>query len=436
MTETLRDELRTLVAHYGLSIIQQPRRCKAYLMDCCGKQRREILALITAQEEQIVQRILTAPDSIPQALLIAQLTAQLVNSHPLDPAIARWAVETWVYVVTSIPDIRAIRPPKDALDDAPPTEPPPPPAKLTPTPPPAQTPPISQGARPPTVASRNSAATPTVVAPPKPALPTFTVPALDLDFGAVAHWTQAAPQEIRLTNPSTTQTLYGAARSTLPWLAVTPNGFSCLPKQAVVLTVTVTAALTRLSPKSYTVADAIVIENGAQHQHIGVRIDLGSMRMSTNTPTLTSWIQEPEPPSAWPTPSAMQPTPPSQPPPTPATTPADVAAPAPLPALTFQVDFGVVSRQTDPLPSREVRLPNPRTDREMTGTARSTLPWLAVAPGGFVCRPGAEVRLSLQLTKAASHLRPKTYNVPDAVIIETDGTTYQISARLTVAPRE
>jgi hypothetical protein len=229
---------------------------------------------------------------------------------------------------------------------------------------------------------------------------------LVVDFGAVSNWSGALPmREIRLTN-SQPQVMNGTVRSTLPWLAVTPASFSCPPGQEVILTVRLTNQAAGLRPKSYDVADALIIESsGKKHS---VRAQLAVVKVSppkSVSPPITPTKERVKPP---------------------------VAAPPPAPLAGLVVDFGAVSDWSGPLPAREIHLANSQP-QVMNGTVRSTLPWLEVTPTSFSCPPGQEVILTVRLTNQAAGLRPKSYDVADALVIESGDKRTLIRAHLTMA---
>jgi len=216
---------------------------------------------------------------------------------------------------------------------------------------------------------------------------------LTVDFGTVSDWSGPLPtQEIRLSN-SQAQVMEGTVRSTLPWLEVTSESFTCPPGQEVVLTARLTKKATWLRPKSYNVADALVIESGDKKHLVRARLKV-------------AWERPPE--------GRKKEVPPDTPP------------------IELVVDFGTVSDWSGPLPAREIRLANSQA-QVMKGTVRSTLPWLGVAPESFSCPPGQEVVLTARLTKKAAWLQPKNYNVADALVIESGDKKHLVRARLKVA---
>jgi len=94
-----RQKLREIVNRYGQSVVDDPRRCKALLLDYAGRYRREIFVLNTAQEEQVANDLQEMANSVPLPVLVAQLTHRLIDNRALAEDAARWAVESWVYAL-------------------------------------------------------------------------------------------------------------------------------------------------------------------------------------------------------------------------------------------------------------------------------------------------------------------------------------------------
>jgi len=130
-------------------------------------------------------------------------------------------------------------------------------------------------------------------------------------------------------------------------------------------------------------------------------------------------------PAAVPSPPPPSPEP-VQPPPPPTPTPA-AAASTQLSAQPSTVDFGTVVNWRGDLPTHEVKLRN-EGSTAWSGTARSTLPWLEVSPANVTCPAGGEVTLSAGLTSGGVRLKPKVYDVDNAIEIEGGGQTLHIRA--------
>jgi hypothetical protein len=94
-----RQKLREIVDTYGQSVVNDPRRCKALLLDYCGQHRREIFVLNAAQEERVANDLQDIRGGIPLPVSIAQLTRRLVDNRALAEDAARWAVDAWAYAL-------------------------------------------------------------------------------------------------------------------------------------------------------------------------------------------------------------------------------------------------------------------------------------------------------------------------------------------------
>ena len=99
MNEIPREKLREIIKRYGLTLVDDPRRVRALLLDHCGQYRREIFVLAQAQEEAVAEDLLEIPDSVPLTMLLSQLTHRLVENRALSPDAARWSVESWAYAL-------------------------------------------------------------------------------------------------------------------------------------------------------------------------------------------------------------------------------------------------------------------------------------------------------------------------------------------------
>lgn len=133
MNDAPRQKLREILDEYGPDIIANPRRCKALLLDYCGKYRREIFVLVAAQEEKIANDLHEIRNGIPLSVLVAQLTQRLMDNRAMAKDAARWAVESWALALDiNIDDLLQSQPsaPEPAvLSQTEPAEPRPTPTK-------------------------------------------------------------------------------------------------------------------------------------------------------------------------------------------------------------------------------------------------------------------------------------------------------------------
>ncbi len=95
MNDLPRQTLIALIARYGATLCDDPRRCNALLFDACRDCQREINALMTALDEKIHIDLSNALNPHDPALL-AYLMRRLQERRALSEASARWAVESWV----------------------------------------------------------------------------------------------------------------------------------------------------------------------------------------------------------------------------------------------------------------------------------------------------------------------------------------------------
>jgi hypothetical protein len=217
-------------------------------------------------------------------------------------------------------------------------------------------------------------------------------------------------REIRLTN-SQTQVMEGTARSTLPWLEVTPDKFACPPGQDIALTVRLTREATKLKTKTYDVADAVIIESGGKKHLVNARLVIAMGMRTIFVPGQADAASPLQPADEQPQSSEVI-----------------EKALVVKPAL---IDFGAVSDWSGSLAMRDIEVRNGLA-ADWSGTAHSTVPWLEVTPADITCPTGAKVTLQARLTSQGSHLRPRTYSAADAIVIEGSGQRLLVEARLTV----
>ena len=96
MHDQPRKTLCELVATYGHTLCDDPRRCEGLLRDLCGAYKREIHALIAALKEGIGAELLSASQSVfPPEVRLARLAKKLEENLGLAPDVAHWAIESW-----------------------------------------------------------------------------------------------------------------------------------------------------------------------------------------------------------------------------------------------------------------------------------------------------------------------------------------------------
>jgi parallel beta-helix repeat protein len=95
MNDLPRQKLCEIIATYGRSICDDPRRCEGLLRDFCGEYKREVSVLVQALKERVAIDLLTSSDGVPREVLLARLMKRLLDNLALAEDAARWAVESW-----------------------------------------------------------------------------------------------------------------------------------------------------------------------------------------------------------------------------------------------------------------------------------------------------------------------------------------------------
>lgn len=96
-------QLAELVRSQGPDFYQDARRVRALLSDVCPDSRAEIAVLVAAVEEDVPQRIVRSSDSLAIEGTIQRLAGDLSQSRGLSLDAARWAVQSWAWVMGAAP---------------------------------------------------------------------------------------------------------------------------------------------------------------------------------------------------------------------------------------------------------------------------------------------------------------------------------------------
>ena len=105
MNDAPRQILADLIARYGPSLSEDPRRTEGLLRDYGGDYKREIFVLVSAAEERVPADLLPLQGSVPHRMLLAQLTRRLQEDLALAEDAARWAVESWALALGVIQQV-------------------------------------------------------------------------------------------------------------------------------------------------------------------------------------------------------------------------------------------------------------------------------------------------------------------------------------------
>jgi len=95
MNDVARQKLGQLIAAYGPSLCDDPRRCEALLRDYCPGYKREIHVLVNALRERVAADLLRSQNGTPYEVQLARLTRRLRDNFGLVDEAAAWAVESW-----------------------------------------------------------------------------------------------------------------------------------------------------------------------------------------------------------------------------------------------------------------------------------------------------------------------------------------------------
>lgn len=110
--EVVREKLREVIGRYGLSICDEPRRCRGVLYDVCGEYTAELRLLAAALEEGVARELQSSHASLEWAAVVARLSTKLQENLYLNSSAANWAVESWAVALGLISksDCRACTP--------------------------------------------------------------------------------------------------------------------------------------------------------------------------------------------------------------------------------------------------------------------------------------------------------------------------------------
>lgn len=99
MQDAPRQQLISLIATYGRTLVDDPRRCEGLLKDSCGEYRREIAVIVGAQREGVASDLMAMSTRPPDRVLQSQLALRLEENLAMEEAAAQWAVETWAWAL-------------------------------------------------------------------------------------------------------------------------------------------------------------------------------------------------------------------------------------------------------------------------------------------------------------------------------------------------
>lgn len=116
MNNIPRQQLYQLIATYGHSLCDDPRRCEALLKDLCAQYRPEVSVLVGALKEKVAAELLASQKNVPQTVLLARLTKRIRENLALTEDAAKWAVESWALALGVIPNTDQFEPKPELLE--------------------------------------------------------------------------------------------------------------------------------------------------------------------------------------------------------------------------------------------------------------------------------------------------------------------------------
>jgi len=99
-----RRKLCDIIAQYGISLIDNPMRCRELILDFCGDFQREVFLLNTALFHKIPAELMNSKNILPAAVLVSILAKRLRDTTGLSGESAFWAVESWAIALGLIPE--------------------------------------------------------------------------------------------------------------------------------------------------------------------------------------------------------------------------------------------------------------------------------------------------------------------------------------------
>jgi tetratricopeptide (TPR) repeat protein len=100
-------QLKALIEQHGITLCNDPKRCRALLLDICGNYKKEIHVLVSALENGIPGELLSS-QNVPFEILRNRLVKKLSGEFALADQAAGWSIDTWAFALeiqNKMPDI-------------------------------------------------------------------------------------------------------------------------------------------------------------------------------------------------------------------------------------------------------------------------------------------------------------------------------------------
>jgi len=95
MTDVVLEKLCAIIARYGRSICEDPKRLRSMLSDYCPDLKVECHLIIVAMEHRIVSEILNSSKALPWGVISGRLVHRMVDELAITESAAQWTVGVW-----------------------------------------------------------------------------------------------------------------------------------------------------------------------------------------------------------------------------------------------------------------------------------------------------------------------------------------------------
>jgi hypothetical protein len=96
LNEQPRKVLEMIVARYGVSICEEPKRFEKMLRDLCPEHKLEVGLLLIALKENVVEDLLHPPQNVSTELILKSLSYRLQKNCGTAAYFADWAIKSWM----------------------------------------------------------------------------------------------------------------------------------------------------------------------------------------------------------------------------------------------------------------------------------------------------------------------------------------------------
>ena len=90
--------LKELIRKYGTSLCNDPKRCRALLLDYCGGYKKEVNVLLMALNYGAPSVLLSSHD-FPIKIVYKRLSKEMSNELGMTVGVSYWSIETWGYAL-------------------------------------------------------------------------------------------------------------------------------------------------------------------------------------------------------------------------------------------------------------------------------------------------------------------------------------------------